>query len=72
MTSYHFETLIPDNKTIYLPMDFDLINQEVEIFIIPKKIEKTSSVKDFLDTWAGAFKDVEPHSKYEYLMEKYK
>jgi hypothetical protein len=40
MASYHFETLIPDSKTISLPIDFDLINQEVDIFIISKNNEK--------------------------------
>lgn len=72
MYSYHFQTSISDNKIINLPVDFDLLNQDVEVIIIPKTKEEKSSVIDFLDKWAGAFQENELNSKYDYLMEKYK
>lgn len=63
MKNYYFETSIPANKTITLPIDFDLINQEVDIIIIPKNNERKITVKDFLDKWSGEFQEIKNESQ---------
>ena len=75
MQAYRFETRISKKGVIQLPFNFQLIDKEVEIIILPKqdlKPNKNASI-DFVDKWAGFLSNMNiEDSKYKYLTEKYK
>jgi hypothetical protein len=75
MQAYRYETRIDQNGMIQLPCNPQLINQDVEIIVLPKqglKLKNISSV-DFVNKWAGFLSNADiEDSKYQYLNEKYK
>ena len=76
MQAYKFETRISKTGKISLPIQNQLYNKEVEIFIIPKKAQaKTSSMNpmEFINKWSGFFSNQNTDDlKYQYLTEKHK
>ena len=76
MNAYKFDVSISEEGRIQLPLENEILGKEVEIIIIPKVEKKTVKkqvVTDFLDKWAGFFREIDAdQARYEYLMEKYK
>ncbi|GAB2785805.1 hypothetical protein GCM10027275_32740 [Rhabdobacter roseus] len=75
MKIYRYKTKISESGSIQLPLNPALYDQEVEILILPKSLEKEQKLKaiDFITKWAGFLKSTPTDStKYDYLMEKYK
>ena len=77
MQPYRFETKISESRIIYLPSDYETVDNEVEVVIINKneKIYHKAKAEDFINKWLGAVEnktDVTSDDKMEYLTEKYK
>jgi len=76
INAYRYETKVMDNGMIQIPDFKNLVNKDIEVFIIlkqpyPDKAELR--VDKFIEKWAGfiATPDID-NLKYDYLMEKYK
>jgi len=78
LQAYKFETTVLENGLIQIPDFMNYINQEVEIFVVLKPIQKEENKKkittsEFIKKWAGFLTITNTEdSKYQYLIEKYK
>jgi hypothetical protein len=77
MQPYRFETKISESRIIYLPSDYETVDNEVEVVIINKndKTYHKAKAEDFINKWLGAVEneiDITSDVKMEYLAEKYK
>jgi len=77
MNAYRYETLVPENGVIALPLEPVFYNMEVEIIVLPKQqaAPKRCNAKEFLNKWSGAFKEMTDEesddARYEYLTKKH-
>ncbi len=74
MEAYKFQTKINHKGEIYLPINPNLYEKEVDIIIITKEEQRKfrTSAIDFVNKWEGFLKNVDiEDAKYKYLMEKY-
>lgn len=76
MKNYRFSARVSSNGTIQIPKELALVDQEVDVFILPKsKVNEspTGNAQAFVEKWAGFLTKVETDElKADYLNEKYK
>jgi hypothetical protein len=75
MEAYRFETIVSESGVVKIPLLNSLLNQEVEVIIIPKNDHslKNDNVTAFIKKWSGFLSNVQSGDpKWEYLSEKHK
>jgi hypothetical protein len=74
--AYKFDTVVSENGTIQIPELKNMVNQEIEIFVIvknPPQKQKHMTASEFINKWAGFIStDDVDDLKFQYLNEKYK